>query len=318
MGSGHHGIPLTDKKLCCLIVLEEGLVAVDEEWHLTEDGYRLHTVAGLGAALTAARNQRFDVIAFLHEREQAAEAEIVKAARARNSEVETLCLERSGSANAKLALEASLRRLSATREARRAEARFQELLEGVFDGVLLVDPGRGVVSAANPAAAGVLGYTPEEMRGLTVEQVIGSGGASGASRELERISAEGVADSDAVVLRRRNGDVLYCQCKVTLNREPPNGSFQIVFRQADERSDSACHPTETEEPLPFDEVVSQFVHEINNPLAALSGYAQLSLTTSSRQKLDEYLQIICQQVERCRVIVEALSSVAKRPHCART
>jgi len=62
----------------------------------------------------------------------------------------------------------------------------------------------------------------------------------------------------------------------------------------------------------FVEAISGIAHEINNPLAAVLGYAQLALTATSREKLDGYMQTINRQAARCQAITQKLSSVARR------
>jgi nitrogen-specific signal transduction histidine kinase len=66
-----------------------------------------------------------------------------------------------------------------------------------------------------------------------------------------------------------------------------------------------------EQSVPLRKVISHFVHEINNPLAAISGFAQLCLTTSSVEKQNDYMQTIHDQAGRCRAIVGELSSLIK-------
>ena len=85
-----------------------------------------------------------------------------------------------------------------------------------------------------------------------------------------------------------------------------------MFRDGHKQRGVAEGFQEAEECSPLGEVISQLVHEINNPLAAISGYAELALATPSDARLGEYLETIHQQAERCQTVVEGLSSLARR------
>ncbi|MDP2896282.1 MAG: ATP-binding protein [bacterium] len=71
--------------------------------------------------------------------------------------------------------------------------------------------------------------------------------------------------------------------------------------------------TEVGEAIALSEALSTIVHAINNPLASVLGYAQLAVTSTSRERLDAYLQTICQQAVRCQTMVQKLSSFVQ-PH----
>lgn len=61
-------------------------------------------------------------------------------------------------------------------------------------------------------------------------------------------------------------------------------------------------------------LVSGVAHDLNNPLAGISGYAQILLSDEKNPSRAEDLQLIVSEVQRCRRIVgDLLSSARRRP-----
>ncbi len=309
MGQESEGICLTGEKPRVLIVIEES-DAYAGDTIPSEDGHCICRARGFSAGLREAQSQCFDMVVFVRQGADGGEAEIVRAARARNREVETACIEAEEVATARAALEETLKGAARSRDNRWGEARVETLLQGLFDGVLLVDLDRGAVTAVNRAGAAVLGYSQQEMCGMSMEELLRGQSEEDGKGVLERLAAAGSSGTEVLVLRKRNGEALRCCCNTSLVEEPSGEHIQIIFRPRREE-ELIRYSLEGEQSVPLRKVISHFVHEINNPLAAISGFAQLCLTTSSVEKQNDYMQTINDQAGRCRAIVGELSSLIK-------
>lgn len=297
---------MAEKETCVLIVAENSQCGPDLATRLKKEGCQVHLAASVKGGLDAARRHPFDTVIFLRREENPGEAEIVETAHARNSGVEVARVE-PGDCGKTGAVVAALAKSTAAGEMPAAGSRYQNLLDAVFDGVLIVDVATETIRAANMAAARSLGYTQEEIRGMSAWKCIPPGRKSDARRIYERILKVGRTAADGFVLRRKDGEVLHCRCKAMLTGEPPLKLIQFVFCDVTEKRRLIQHLSEAAKSIPLRQVISGVVHEINNPLAAVLGYAQLSLTTTSRKKLDQYLHTIHEQAGRCQRIIEKLS-----------
>lgn len=308
---------MTGEKASVLIIAENSDGAAEAATRLKEAGCQVHTADSVEAGLFAAESQPFDMLIFFRKEESLGETEVIEAASARNSEVEIAQIEPGDSAKIDAALEASLKQLRTRLEIRQATGRFHDLLDAVFDGVLIIDPATETITAVNAAAARALGYTREELRGMRVWEFIPDDRRNHLSRILRRVLKVGKVADEALVLQAKDRGPLCCQCNATLTGKPLEKLIQIVFQDTREKRRLIQHLAEATQATSVRSVISQTVHEINNPLAAILGYSQLSLTTTSRKKLDGYLHTIHQQAGRCQAIVEKLSSFARGPRSHR-
>ncbi len=304
---------MPEEKVRVLIVAESSEGKTQIATRMKDEGCEVHMTDGLTAGRRAARREQFDTVIFLGGDENPGETEIIEAAHARNSQVEILRVKPEEAPKTNVALRAVRAQLRAGHEIPHAASRFQDLFDAVFDGVLMVDVATESITDANAAAADSLGYTREEIRGMSVWKLIPEDRRDSARRMFDRILNVGWTAAEGVVLRPKDRELLHCQCNARLLGKPSGKLVRIVFRDVSEKRRLIQYLMEAAKSIPFRDVISGIVHEINNPIAAIVGYAQLSLTTTSRKKLDGYLQTIHQQGARCQAIVQKLSSFARRP-----
>jgi len=308
---------MAEKKACVLVVGENPEGCSEMAALLAGETDRVRIASGFAAGLDAARKGIFDVVVLCAKEEDSPQAEIVRAARARNSEARIVRLEPGDPANTKTLLDRALGQLRTEHPIGYANASFRSLFNAVFDSVLLIDAASETVALANTAAAKALRYTDEEIHGASVWQLIPAHGRERFRKMLQRVTSEGNVSAKDLVLRRKDGTQLQCQCSASLTGELPQKMIQVVFRDVTEKKRLIGNLAEASQSAPLREIVSGIVHELNNPLAAVLGYAQLSLTATSRKKLDEYLQTIHQQASRCQSIVKRLASFAPPPQLHR-
>ncbi|HEX2191346.1 MAG TPA: response regulator, partial [Longimicrobiaceae bacterium] len=83
-------------------------------------------------------------------------------------------------------------------------------------------------------------------------------------------------------------------------------------RLAEERRRIEEHLRESDKLSSLGLLASGVAHDLNNPLASISGYAQLLLRGEADAERAEDLQHILREVERCRGIVKSLLGLARR------
>jgi len=275
-------------------------------------GWSVQVVSSPEEGLAAAGRRTLDVLVFCGKEEKPKHAEIEKAARTRNPELEVVRAASDELGEGKVPPASLLRCMSLKEELRHTNRRLDSLLNALFNGVIVVDMASEAVAFANGAAASLLGYEEGEMNGISARQLIPEGQREKARKMREQILKGHNVRAGSLLLRRKDGEVFPCRFNAALVGKSPRRAIQIVFESMSERKRLLQQLSELGEALSMGQALSGIVHEFNNPLAAIVGYAQLSLTTTSRKKLDEYLQIIHQQAGRCQAITQKLSMFARR------
>jgi two-component system phosphate regulon sensor histidine kinase PhoR len=149
------------------------------------------------------------------------------------------------------------------RDLQDAEARYRALFEGAVDPILVADA-EGRYLDANPAAAGLLGYTRDELLGLRVADVV-AGGVDSVEAEYARFLQEGRWSGELEV-RRRDGSTVAVEARATAVVLPTGPLYISILRDVSERR--AAEQMQRE-------FLAMVTHELRTPLTSVKGYAQL-------------------------------------------
>ena len=199
---------------------------------------------------------------------------------------------------------------------REAEAdRFRAILESMPQGVVLTDDRLRTVQA-NAAAARIF-------------QSLGADASTPVERVLKQLGLE------QVFLEVRAGRALQAEEEVTVDdgrafgvtitplttRRRSSQGWVIVLTDISERRRLQEGLLQAEKMSSLGQMISGVAHELNNPLASISGYAQLLRSSSSADKLNERLEVLYGETLRCQKIVANLLSFARsrpseRTHCS--
>lgn len=195
----------------------------------------------------------------------------------------------------------------------RAEAKYRRLFATSPDGVFAVD-GNGVITEANEALGNILGRTPAELAGMHFLDMIDP--------------ADHPAAADAFANRAEIGRRTELELTV---RRPDGERRRIVSRSAPIEEDGGVvgvhgvvrdvteHRIVQEQVLRAERIsslatlVSGVAHELNNPLAAVTGFAQLLLLDAGEHDR-EALEIIHREASRAARIVADLRLFARSAH----
>lgn len=171
------------------------------------------------------------------------------------------------------------------REAARARRLYRLITENTTDLISRHTPG-GVFLDATPASWTLLGYWPEELRGMAVDSLLHpQDQAQQAKRAREALEQDGY-HTMSYRIRHRDGHYLWFETASRAIRETYTGavvevvsvSRDITARiQAEENKrrleDELAHTTRL---ITLGELASGIAHEINQPLAAVVNYASAS------------------------------------------
>jgi len=190
-----------------------------------------------------------------------------------------------------------------SRASRESDLGWEATFDAIRDLILLVDV-EGRVELGNRAARERLGLTAEELAGRSVTELLGSevadlaGHARDAGREEHREP-----------VRLPNFDGVYTA--TAWPRSAPSSGPVVILRDVSERVRLREQLIHSEKLSALGELISGIAHELNNPLTAVLGYAQI-LETRGEGKFTEELTHLKEESLRASRIIRNLLSFARR------
>ena len=206
-----------------------------------------------------------------------------------------------------------------------SEKRFKEIFSNVADQIVYVNT-EGIVVNINKMVYDLVGYTVDEVLGKNIfelnvfdqEQI----------EEMFRLYTECVTQGSAIVptmestLRHKNGSKVYVEMKTSVVTDIDGNleGFLSIIRDITDRKRTEEEKHQMEQQIlltgrlaAVGELAAGVAHELNNPLAAVQGYAQL---LSYRKDLDESIKedidMLYQETQRATRITSNLLSFARR------
>jgi len=178
-----------------------------------------------------------------------------------------------------------------------AHAFYRGIFWAATDAILVADAA-GRYLDANQGAATLLGYSPEELLHMHVQDVVASD-ADWTSLEYERFLHEGTWSGE-LELRRRDGTLVPVEAHATVVERQGGGPVYLsVIRDV-----SARWAAERAR----QEFLAMVAHELKTPLTAILGHAELMQRRASYSA--EGTKIIISQVKRLRRLIDDLGEVA--------
>ncbi len=211
----------------------------------------------------------------------------------------------------------------------RAEAYAQAIVDSAVDAVITVDS-QGGIESFNQAASAMFGYRTGEVRGQHCRSLV----ATGFYREFDRYFQRNRVPADSAV---RSVELNGCDKH---DREFPivlsmreivdleEKKYVILIRDLTEQRQAEKEVREQRDMLAhvdrlntLGEMAAGIAHEINQPLTAISMYAQSSLrflqrTQPDLQRLEDALDKLSQQAHRAGAVIERMQEMTQ-PHQSR-
>ncbi len=199
-------------------------------------------------------------------------------------------------------------------ERARDEERYQAVISGVLDAVLIADWDGAHFVEANPAAHELFGYTTEEFKGKTGRLLC----ASGQDEVISRFSAElhkRHRFKDTLRFVKKDGTVFWADCIVFSFDVPSHKGTVTMIRDVDERvkreqdlessyaalRDAQAQLLHASQLATMGQLAAGVAHEINNPV----NYVDINLSLM-REKLDALGERIEPTDARARSLIEEM------------
>ncbi len=185
------------------------------------------------------------------------------------------------------------RRKQAEIELRQSEKNYRELYEQAAEGIILADP-QTLIYDINPKAAEILGYSPEELRGMTAFEIVHPQDLQQTPLPLDALRS-GQAVQVERRYRRKDGD--YVPVEVTIRQIGEQG-FKVVFRDISQRKAMEADLVRAKQMAEAaNQAKSIFLanmsHDIRTPMNAIMGMSEMLLDDASlKPSQREYAELI--------------------------
>lgn len=187
----------------------------------------------------------------------------------------------------------------------------RNLIENLIDGILIIDD-KGCVAYANKSVADILGLDHRLFRGGAPLDFV--------APPLSRIAPVGAMITSAQAAAEPVKEVLVLRDDACLDRHveihaaqlvlPPwlRPEVIVVFRDVTTRIEAEIQAYQSERLATVGRLAAGIAHEINNPMASILTCAEglLRVQGSGDEGRREYLQVIKNSAQRCRMITQKL------------
>lgn len=206
------------------------------------------------------------------------------------------------------------------------EARWQAVLQSAQDAIISIDP-RGTVTLFNRAAERIFGYAAEEVVGRNLTMLMPPPYRDEHDQYVEHYERTGTARAIGrirdVHALRKNGEIFPIELSVSEARSGDEHIYTAIIRDVSERVNAQAQIHELEQRARQRErladigaITAQVVHDLGNPLAAISMQAQLLVRrlqsgTPSRERLLPTAERVLASVHRLDTVIHEFTSFAR-------
>ncbi|MEE9116673.1 MAG: ATP-binding protein, partial [Thermoplasmata archaeon] len=204
---------------------------------------------------------------------------------------------------------------------RESEEKYRALFESSPDGILIADINAMEFKYANPAISRMLGYSREELENMSLVDIHPEGALDNVISEfVAQARGEKVLAEDIPCIRK-DGDVIRCdistakalvdgsECNIGFFRDTTERNRMIEDLEAtnEELRATQSHLIQSEKLASIGMLASGIAHEINNPLAAIAGYAEAIMDEDDVKLQTDYAAKILSASGRASEVVRWLS-----------
>jgi PAS domain S-box-containing protein len=193
---------------------------------------------------------------------------------------------------------------------RESEEKWRTLFESSKD-VIYLSTFKGRFIDINKAGEELFGRTRQELLTLDLDDIYKDPG----NREvlIERIVRDGFVRDFEVVLKKKDGTTVDCLITATARKDEDGNTngIQGIIRDITEQKRVGERILQMEKLSSLGGILSGVAHELNNPLTAIIGNAQLLTRKNIPGEYRDKLEIIQRESVRCTKIVSGLLAFAR-------
>jgi len=203
----------------------------------------------------------------------------------------------------------------AHQEIARSEARYRHLFEDASDAIMTFDS-LGRFTSVNDAGEQISGYPRDELIGRFFGPLLPISELPRAVLEFRKALSGQPGQFESVVVRK-DGERRH----ITITYSCPQRSREVLclIRDATEEKQLQQQLVQSEKMGAIGQLVSGVAHELNNPLASITAFAQLMLSDGNLNKDDRHAtETIASEARRAARIVHNLLTFARQHKAEKT
>lgn len=202
--------------------------------------------------------------------------------------------------------------ITVEKELKRTREMYRLITENTLDMIKVYSKDRKIIYASPSHKKGI-GVLPEELIGLDVYDVI----LPEEREPFEQVYQELIKTGEPQLLqvRLRTGDNQVINSETTIspiyNERKELECYVTVARDISDRVKNDDALRNLDRLSIIGQLAAGVAHEIRNPLTSLKGFSKLLKSTLDREKQENYLSIIMNELDRIDMIVNEFMSLAK-------
>ena len=203
-------------------------------------------------------------------------------------------------------------RVNMERELKRTRELYRLITENTADMIKLYSYDKKIIYASPSHEKGI-GYTPEQLFGKTVYDLILPEDKEHFDSAYQKLIETGEPQLFQTKIRTESNEVIVSETTMSpiYNEKNEVESFVTVGRNITDRVKNDDALRNLDRLSIIGQLAAGVAHEIRNPLTSLKGFSKLLKGTTDKEKQEDYLLIITNELDRIDIIVNEFMSLAK-------